>query len=363
MKSKWWKIWIWNRYGEAGVKWIARKDAKTDPPIPAWDDASMPPFLAEIVRAGNQTLSHIAQQWQQADRTLLPAWLHAKRDLAHLSRQKDTTTLSAGQAREQYQAIHGKSPTLQGRNSAIWYVLFLIAVFILEFPLNSAAFNLLKESVLFTWMTTGVIAVALLGAAHGLGSLLKEGKWHDRVRVVWVAALTLSAFGAVVAVSFFRGNYAVSKGVATADDVATFRFLYATLNGCVFAVAAYMAYHSHHAGYAAVEQTRRRLVKLNRLLTNAQKCLHTAEVAREKAFEIHRNRAERIEEEVPRLAAVYRQANLYHRPDRGGEQTSHQPKSFALPVACAPSKDLIYLNWREETAEFEFQTISMENHR
>ena len=336
--------WLFGPYTRWGARRAGRKDGVVS--IPHWDDTRQPRYVMQLKQAGDSVVRGLAQKWARRERVLKPKWVNAVRDRNDASQRVDEQSERLKAAEDMYRRTHNDSPPLEG-GGTLWYWLVMGLLFVCEFPFNAIVFRLFGESEVLTYLVTGGIATALLGAAHLLGILLREGKW-DRTRISFAVMLMAIPILVVSAVAYLRATYL--KQVEQQSVDVKMQLGFAVFNFIIFLVAVVASYFAHDPIFLAVHRERKKLARAQGKLLKAQKRCDKALVRGEKTHSYYRNKAHQLKDKIQNLIEVYREENLRIRPDREErfKQGFHQPKSFEEYPEVTIGADIENFDWTEE---------------
>jgi len=349
---RWWQFWwFWHPYSDWNVARQGRRDAQAEPPIPPWGSPQQPQFIDELREAGEHDVSILAGRWSNRDAVLKERWLNADARKEQAKGDEEKAREAHEDACEAYKKEHNNVPPPTGGASGLALYWFLIALmFVCEFPINAIVFRLFGENEVFTYIATAALALALLASAHFLGMLLREGEFKDIRNVVIIVALVLVPVAAIVSVSYLREVYLERTGdVTTTMSPGKMQGAFACFNALIFLVATVASYVTHDKLLIAVFQTRKQLRRAARARAVAERRFNKAQTRREQIFRATTNEAERINNTVQRLVAVYRRENLRYRGDRGNQKG--MPQSFQTEVAVEIPTSLKQLDWTRPSVQ------------
>ncbi len=198
-----------------------------------------------------------------------------------------------------------------------YYVLMLLFV-LGEIPMNSLAFGVFGESLIFTYIMAIGVAVAIPWIAHAMGILLKRWSdpwWKSAIGVGTLLSLTI---GGLVAIGYVRVQYL--GDLSAAGQASTFgssRMIGAAfvgLNLVILAAATLCSYFAHDKD-PMLEHLHRRTNQLN-------KAMRSIEAKYKKILHREQQELHGIQQRAQEIIYYYRKVNQRARPDH------EKPKSF-----------------------------------
>lgn len=225
--------------------------------------------IESLKNDAEQTLSAIAQDWDDMQRKLLGEWSR----LWHLAEERETELPALEEDVKRLDAVVKKrEKTADERRSVIeklgslerhrlgrWpYVVGMLAVFAFDVPLNISVFNIFGDSTILTYLLAGLLGILMVPAAHVLGVQLRN-RFNDRV-ITTLAALIPAAL--IVAIAFLRRDYLKSqheltKSLSGVEGVIVF----VAFNLAIFAAGIFLSYLRHDPHEQALEEAERALKK------------------------------------------------------------------------------------------------------
>src|SRR2546426_92732 len=160
-----------------------RYDGAQGVPVP--DEAStFPAGEFRLKRMTDRALEELARHWAHIDRRLKGRYCGMLREVRLLKISLTETEFEFRRLKvvheDNMNAINQDrkvkrtkwGPDHEWRMNPLGYLMFMLAILIGEFPLNAIAFRLFGEAEVLTYVMTLVLAVSLVGSAHGLGIFL-----------------------------------------------------------------------------------------------------------------------------------------------------------------------------------------------
>jgi hypothetical protein len=343
-RRRWWEIlmpWL-NPYSDWAVRGRGRKDGNAQPPIPAWNAESLPPFLRMLCQAGNQDLRALAKDWHDEDRRFKTDWALAGRAFDSAQKAAGDADDEAQHALDHYEKTHGHRLVV---TLSRWRYGLLVALLCLfEFPLNALVFRGFGESELFTWLMAFGFGVCLTLCAHYLGKFLREQR--TALRLGLSALLVVLPCAAIIGVATLRANYLTQKaGASSAWSPDVMIPFFIAWNLILYAVATIASYRHHEPFNAEVASTQRGQSRTEHARERGEAAFEEARVKREKKFLEKQEHAVWLQEEVKRLGSVYWIVNLQVRKDMGEKHETDFPKSYYHEMDAVMPEELKSLVW------------------
>jgi len=336
-----------NPYSDWKARARGRKDGSAQPPIPAWNAASLPPFLRMLCQAGNQDLRALAKEWHDEDRRYKTDWALAGPVLDSAEKAAGDADEKAQLALDHYERSHGHRLPLMA--SRLRYGLLVALLCLFEFPLNALVFRGFGESELFTWLMAFGFGVCLTLCAHYLGKFLREQR--TVLRFGLSALLVVLPCAAIIGVATLRANYLAQKaGAASAWSPDVMIPFFIAWNLILYAVATIASYRQHEPFKAEVAATQGGLRGAEYMRERAVATLEEARVKREKRFAEKQEHAMWLQEEVKRLGSIYWTLNLQVRKDMGEQHDTDFPKSYYQELEVEMPEELKSLLWDRSPA-------------
>lgn len=368
---------FWGKYSDRNVERVGRKDGSLDPPVPPWDTPVLPPFLWELVQAGDSDIQLLKQGWSGEDKDLLPAWQAKAHEDVRAQKEADLSETALNAAEKDYENAHGGKPVPTDRRFGL-YRLANAVLALAEIPFNAIVFRSVGESEVMTIVFTVALAVSVVGCAHFLGVFLhklrdKAGK-VIRKHAAFAALLALIPLGVIASIAWFRAEYLACPKPAivpmhemlasgtpppVAHAVLTDSVRFAVMptlcsfllfNLILFLLATVYSFHVHDELLATVYRRRaeRRAALKNR--SRKHQVLVQARGRREKRHMHYQGFAHQCGKNVRRLIEAYRTHNLQTRNDRG-KYPGRYPLSFDKYGGIDLPKELEVLDWPAESTK------------
>jgi len=340
--NRWWQFWIFNPYGNFNLKRQGKIDGKLS--IPPWTSEEQPDFLRGLYHVTQTTLEALGEAWHKLDRHLKGAWVAATLHQQQAEKELAEAAESEEQAQQRHKEVHGRRlvvPESHGR--MFWYWLMVTVVLVCEFPLNSIVFQQLGVSTHETWLMTGVVAAAMVGCAHFLGSQLHQPVQGRPLVVIWRVVLAAIPVVVIVYIAMLRRDNMQQQALTKMGPWELLGTNVA-INLLIFCTVTYFSYKLHDPVVeAALKAMSERRLKA-RQVHLAEKATASARIDRQKGHQQMQQDATSWLPEVRRRAAVYRCAHIRVRPDRNQHSSSVPIWSNLEPDLAIP-EDLKQLEW------------------
>jgi hypothetical protein len=243
-----------------------------------------------------QILAQISREWHHVNSELRGHWCRLRH--LHAERQKQVpaaeTAVRKAQAKvdakdrlyeKQRAAARSARPGTRHRIGRISYTIGLIAVFLVDVPLNAAVFQIFGENQLATWALAALLGILVVPAAHVLGTQIRNS-FPDRVIT---AAATVVPLVLILAIAIIRTKYLEENNVDVGGALGVFLFL--AFNLAVFASAVFLSYLRHDPYEQALEEAAAELKEARGELAVKEAALTRLQnelaAIRAKAAEIH----------------------------------------------------------------------------
>jgi len=342
-RSLWEIIMPWlNPYCDWRIRRRARKDARSEPPIPAWKAEALTPYLRLLSQAGTQDIHALAKVWHAEDRRYKTAWTLAVIALEAATRATDEAREKSLMALAEFERAHGHRLVVIPSRARYAAMVALLCLF--EFPLNAIVFRGFGESELFTWLMALGFGIGLTWCAHHLGKLLREKRTALQLAMSCLFILLPSV--AIIGVATLRANYLAQKvgDISVWSPGVTIPFFIAW-NLIFYSVATVASFRHHDPFRAEVAATQRELLRAEYAREMAEAAVKEARVRREKRFAEKQEHAAWLREEVKRLASLYWTINLQVRHDLGDQHDTDFPRAFEQEVEVEMPEELRHLVW------------------
>jgi len=278
-----WSWWPWGRYTVFGARQAGQDDGPRNFPPP---NAPRPVgYLGELKNLAEKELRETADRWESRDRSLKPAVEAADdRSRGYVAR--------LGELEERHTDLDKRG---HFSDTAHWCIVG--GLFVAEFPLNTVAFEIFRENMLFTVLVTLGLAFTLLLLAHISGIYLKEPS-RTREQNCGMAVFAVVAVGVIAAVALLRERVLGEHS----DRGVTYAFVVIQLLIFLVAVA---------TTYAAHDPLRDQKLRCER----ARKALNEIRARRQKEHRQSQLEADRVRDIAQLLMAAYEGENIKHRTD------------------------------------------------
>ena len=370
MKGLWKRQPFWGKYSDRNVERVGRKDGRLNPPIPPWDAAVLPPFLWELVQAGDSDIQLLKQGWSGEDKDLLPEWQVKAHGDARAQTEADRSETALGLAEEAYKEAHGGDPLPTDRRFAL-YRFANAALALAEIPFNAIVFRSVGESEAMTLVFTAALAISVIGCAHFLGVYLRRLRDRTgkiiRKHAAFAALLVAIPLGVIGSIAWFRAEYLANpkEAVLAAPTMlpsglplpaaqlpahaAQFAVLptlcsFFLFNLVLFLLATVYSYHVHDEWLAVVYRRRAERRTAQKARSRAHRALVRARGRREKRHMHYQGFANQVGKNINRLIEAYRTHNLQTRGDRGDHPGTY-PGCFDKYGGIAMPEELEVLDW------------------
>lgn len=377
MRELWKRQPFWGKYSDRNVERVGRKDGGLDPPIPPWDAKVLPPFLWELVQAGDSDIQLLKQSWSFEDKDLLPAWQAKAHEDIQAQAEADLRETALNAATKEYEDTHGGKPVPTDSRFGL-YRLAIGALALAELPFNAVVFRSVGESEVKTIVFTVALAVSVVGCAHFLGVFLhklrdKAGK-VIRKHAAFATLLTIIPLGVIASIAWFRAEYlaypkpaivpmheTLASGTpppavhAVLTDPARFAVMptlcsFLLFNLILFLLATVYSFHVHDELLATVYRCRAEWRASLKNRARKHRALVRAHGRREKRHIHYHGLAHQCGKNVRRLIEAYRTHNLQTRNDRGNHPGQY-PASFDKYGGIDLPTELVVLDWPAETTK------------
>jgi len=328
--------WIFVRwYNDYDAKRNGVEDGKRS--IPGWDDVNFPPYVMEIVQAAEEEIDRLKRRFDNVDEHLKASYCKALSALENAQQKVDDAQAEYDKAAEHYYEVHGDHPVGK-RGTSIWlYRLFIAFLFVGELPMNTVVFRAFEEPEWLTILMTLLVAGILVGCAHYLGVLLRDGACKNRTSAALTLLIVLVPIAVMCGVAYMRESYlaAVQSGLREMGEAsvnlgnAQLFWTFLGINAVAYLVATIASYFAHDEVSRTLEFLRRAIHKRD-LARHAFERAYTRRCAVAQQFG---DRMREVKQNAERLMNVYQTYNLRSRPDIEAERKAY--KQFDLPMpAC-----------------------------
>lgn len=274
--SRWWAV---SPYSRGDVRRQAEADGELSPPVPGPDDSIPPWYVGAMKEHFDNIARGILAKFQEEDEAHRLAISQLESDETAAREALCRTQKAYDGAAEYFCKNNPDIPVESVRQRVAGYVLITAFMFLLEFPMNFAAFKLFGDNAnLLTAATAAAIGGALLVLAHFLGIAWHKGPIRNRAAMVDVIVIVTLAVLAIVSVAELRTAYLVNNPETKLRDSGTLMRSFAVFNLMLFGCAAFISRHRHMTGIDLVAYSGKALKKargtqerLNRELGMARK--------------------------------------------------------------------------------------------
>lgn len=316
-------------YSSWDVKRNACLDGSLKKAVPQPEDEIAPWYLGAMKEHFDNIVRGIGGAYQERDAplqsqqaALITSEKRAKRELEEATGVYDRTC--------QYFEKNnpGLVPDTQAKHTVIyWAVAF--ALFVLEFPMNFAAFQIFGDSAnVLTAVTTLMVAGILIGSAHFMGIEWRQGPFTNGQSLsVFITTLVMPIL-AVAGVATLRAlhfSHQTDEEVAKMPPAILFGS-FIIFNLGIYMVAALLSRWAHPVGAEQVIEARRRLRSARRVLDTVQLSLKSVTCEREVLHGKYTTEAHRVTDQHLELTKRYLMENVRAREGDGVNGTVAAPK-------------------------------------
>ncbi len=206
-------------------------------------------------------LEQIARDWHEINRVLRGEWCRLRRLLEDRDKQLPAARTAVKKAEKRadekqaiydarLQAANDAAPWTRHRIGRLAYILGMIAVFLVDVPLNAVVFQIFGENQLATWALAALLGILVVPAAHVLGIQLRN-RFPDRIATAGAVILPLIL---IVAIAVLRTTYLQENDVNIGGPLGVLLFL--AFNLAVFGAAVFLSYLRHDPHEQAIEEAR-----------------------------------------------------------------------------------------------------------
>jgi hypothetical protein len=220
---------------------------------------------------GERLLGQISRDWHEVNRVLRGEWCRLREVLGDREKQVPAAQAAVQGAQKrvddkrklhekQLAAARAARPGTRHRIGRVAYALGLLAVFLVDVPLNAAVFQIFGENQLATWLLAGLIGILVVPGAHLLGTQIRNG-FPDRV--ISAAALGVPLIF-IIAVASMRVMYLEDTETDVGGPLGVFLFI--AFNLAVFGSAVFLSYLRHDPYEVAIEEAAAELAQAKKEL-------------------------------------------------------------------------------------------------
>lgn len=250
------------------------------------------------VDEGEGLLLQIARDWHDINGKLRGEWCRlrqlvrgrekqlpaAQAVLDSAQRRVNDKQVASDMLRSEAQAAPRGSRYHIGR---LPYIAGLVALFLIDVPLNAAVFQIFGENQIATWVLAGLLGVLVVPLAHILGIQIR----HSFPSRTMTAIAVVGPLLLIVAVAFLRTKYLQENNINLGASGAVGVVLFIAFNLAVFSSAIALSYLRHDPFEQALEEAETALKKAKRELAEANESFNRLadelSVARGRIVEIH----------------------------------------------------------------------------
>jgi hypothetical protein len=338
------------------VRWNARKDGKRN--IPASASEEHPPYVKSIIDIGQRHVDEIARLWEEQEKTLEGQYRNAvdKKNIAEVDLEKAEVEKETAEAR-----FMGTEADLRNLEHVSpgkkWYWVFFIFLIIVEFPINSFAFQIFGESIWLTILLSLLICFAIPYSAHMAGMELKSGVSKSKTVTIKFFFMIFIVVGILITIAYMREKFFEGAkpqevlGVELDNRIITLLFF--LINGLVFLIAMWTSYNAHpkdpktyHTLLTDYDNARKNKIESFRkyqvakeAMEKANETLNNITAKRKNGFDARQNEAYEYVDRCRNTINYYRTKNLQIRPD------NTTPRCFEKDIVIKFPNSLEKLDW------------------
>lgn len=340
-----------------GWKWKFWPFIKTNSPIQPQLNQTIPAqFEEELIKVAQNLSSEISEKWYEQDTKLKPEYCTALSNSksaleSYLKESKDVERFLGDYEAAKTEYEKQTPPSLPH----FWHMLWLLALGVLEFPLNSIVFEILGQPKIETYIISAIICLFIPLAAFFFGRALhQEFKTTKDKILTWM--MPVIVLGVVGVISYIRSKYFESMqitkvlGIDFTPTEATIVFI--LINIAVFFIATVISYEGSHPQHRMYAYLRKRFKAAKKqlgkeeseakkaadVLKEADKKLEEISARRERTYKRYLEEINTVIERAKWLITVYRHSNLSVR-DKIPECFKVPPKEISIP------ESMVTLNW------------------
>lgn len=310
LKSGWW----WAApYSNRDVERQARVDGSLDKPVPQLDDITGPWYLGAMKEHFDNIVRGIVGAYQELDAPLENRQVALEAGQREADREEQEASTVYEEACAHFKQHNPGIPPDTQRARTTLYWLICLVLFILEFPMNFAAFQIFGDNAnLLTSITVFMVAGILVGSAHFMGVEWRRGPFSNRQSLsVFVTTLAMPVL-AILGVATLRSlHFSRETDSEVAKMPVSLLFLsFAIFNLGIYLVGALLSRWVHPVGAEEVLHSRKRLVAARRSAANVKKELEMVRNNREVLQAQHATEAHRVTDQHLELVKRYLMENL-----------------------------------------------------
>ncbi|MBN3036608.1 MAG: hypothetical protein JW861_13560 [Bacteroidales bacterium] len=300
-------------------------------PYPPVDQEEPALYESELFEIGQQKLMRICADWKETDKKLKSEYcmlmqLHRNAEESLHKETQDAAAAAVEVNATQKKLSEFPQPTIS-RNGALFWLLFIGVV---EFPLNSIAFQILGAGLAETYLMAAGMCATIPLLAHWFGKTLKQSS-KSTTEKIFLLIVPVFAVCLIISLAIFREVLFDSMKSHSTLKVnlspSTAAFLFIIINLGLFLAATLISYSSSFANqseYNRIHRIHRMAMKvLRRESEDAEqaarekqrtsKLLAEKRQLRQKSHSKILHNAQELVERIEWLVRSYRTANLYVR--------------------------------------------------
>jgi len=267
------------KYNEAFITGKAAEDASHN--IPSLDSEDLAPFEKQLLHESSRLASKIVVEFkkclelvdaaikaEEGARVTEVAYQQGTLDEHNSNYVEDVQAAYLPQeanrrlkvAEERYNTLYKKYARPPAVYIPHWlYVIFAVAIFLGEIPLNALVFEIFGENQVMTWIMATIIGLAVPISAHFIGIKFREHPDGVNYANLFKGTFALAVISAALySLSIMRQTYLGEnkEALGLTDNLVASSFMFFWLNIAVLGAAVMIAYMSHDSvpGYQKAEQ-------------------------------------------------------------------------------------------------------------
>jgi len=227
------RTYFWDRYR---IHSRAKKDAKMNLPKVEYDGKEgRISFTEQSLENGcNRDINQLVKVWKDKENEVL-------RDMGTFSSSVKGSIKRYAEKLKDYKTKYGHDAGPDPKSGhSFWTWVFIILCLLIEASLNAAAFRMLRDSALNTWMIALSLSISITFLAHYWGKLLKS---RDKVMFETISTIGIPIVAVIIAyfVGAARMNSAISRGIDSASIKVSFA-IFIIVNLVAFLMTVYTSY-------------------------------------------------------------------------------------------------------------------------
>jgi len=364
LKTWWYSVKSgWNDiapYSRLDVARHATLDGSLEHPLPQPEDQVAPWYLGAMKEHFDNIVRGIGGLYQEKD-----APLHSQETV--LAKKREVAEQESQDAQDVYKKAcayfekHNPDlvPDTQTKRSLVYWTLSF-ALFVLEFPMNFAAFQIFGDNAnLLTAITTLMVAGILIGSAHFMGIEWRRGPFTDQQSLsVFISALTMPVL-AILGVAALRALHFSQQTDQEVAKIPT-NLLFAAFtifNLGIYLVAALLSRWAHPVGAEQVIVARNRERAARRALAQVDVAWQSIRNAREVLHAKYSTEAHRVTDQHLELTKRYLMENVRVRNGVGVNGSVMAP-AFLKDVNVSPMVSLPWMFSRRPSSRDQKEVTS-----